>query len=82
MKSPVMYFGALVAGARVLWFDADRAQCLCGCGKPFLTYKRTLYRAHSRGQSIACYDCSAPKRAAAASLGGQATRAKMQGAAA
>ena len=58
----LIYFGAIVAGARVVWYSHDVAQCVCRCGKLFMRHRATLRRLHARGWTTGCDKCSAPMR--------------------
>lgn len=59
---PLMYFGALVAGVRILWLDPEKAQCLCPCGALFYRHRACLRRRHVRGKVTMCFNCLGPSR--------------------
>jgi hypothetical protein len=62
LTSPTVYFGALVAGARVIWFDAERALLVCRCGGTFLAYRSGLIRTHRAKGVTGCLSCQTQAR--------------------
>lgn len=74
----IMYFGALIAGVRVVWMDADKAQCVCRCGALFYQYRSCLRRAHRRGKRTMCQACFGPIQLELCSRAGRANAAKVK----
>lgn len=64
--TPTIYFGARVAGIRILWHDAERAWCLCRCGRCFTAYRANLRQNQSRGVDARCGKCNSIRRSEAA----------------